>query len=119
MFYSQYVLAKKATLGRVWLAAHWDKKLTKAQIFQTDIRKSVGTFLFFLNILVQISLIYESDSIINPEVPMALRMSGHLLLGVTRIYARKVKYLLAECNEALVKIKMVMRFESISHSEGF
>jgi len=90
MFYSQFVLAKKSTLGRVWLAAHWDKKLTKVQIFQTDIRKSV-------------------DSIISPSVPMALRMSGHLLLGVTRIYSRKVKYLLAECNEALVKIKMAFK----------
>lgn len=90
MFYSQFVLAKKGALARVWLAAHWDRKLTKAQILQTDIEKSVA-------------------SIINPDVPMALRMSGHLLLGVTRIYARKVKYLLSECNEALVKIKMAFR----------
>ncbi len=38
---------------------------------------------------------------------MALRMSSHLLLGVVRIYARKVKYLMTDCSEALVKIKMV------------
>src|SRR5689334_16335080 len=43
----------------------------------------------------------------NPQVPMALRMSGHLLLGVTRIYSKQVDYLLSECNDALVKIKMV------------
>ena len=42
MFYSQFVLAKKGPLARIWLAAHWDKKLTKAHIFQTDIVKSVG-----------------------------------------------------------------------------
>ncbi|RXG69791.1 Double-strand-break repair protein rad21-like protein [Armadillidium vulgare] len=43
------------------------------------------------------------------EVKMALRTSGHLLLGVVRIYSRKAKYLLADCNEAFVKIKMAFR----------
>jgi hypothetical protein len=33
------------------------------------------------------------DTIVNPPVPLALRMSGHLLLGVVRMYSRKVKYL--------------------------
>lgn len=38
---------------------------------------------------------------------MALRLTGQLLLGVVRIYSRKAKYLLDDCNEALSKIKMV------------
>ena len=38
---------------------------------------------------------------------MALRLSGQLLLGVVRIYSRKSKYLYDDCNEALLKIKMV------------
>jgi len=42
-------------------------------------------------------------------VKMALRTSGHLLLGVVRIYHRKAKYLLADCNEAFIKIKMAFR----------
>lgn len=33
-----------------------------------------------------------------PEVPIALRMSGHLLLGVVRIYSKKVDYLYQDCN---------------------
>lgn len=41
---------------------------------------------------------------------MALRLSGQLLLGVVRIYSRKAKYLLDDCNEALLKIKMVRPF---------
>merc|ERR1712012_1386396 len=45
----------------------------------------------------------------QPKVKMALRTSGHLLLGVVRIYSRKAKYLLADCNEAFVKIKMAFR----------
>nr|XP_026651794.1 double-strand-break repair protein rad21-like protein 1 isoform X6 [Zonotrichia albicollis] len=40
---------------------------------------------------------------------IALRTSGHLLLGVVRIYNRKVKYLLADCNEALTKMKTAFR----------
>ena len=40
---------------------------------------------------------------------MALRLSGQLLLGVARIYSRKAKYLMDDCSEALVKIKMAFR----------
>lgn len=50
-----------------------------------------------------------SSGIIKPKVKLALRTSGHLLLGVVRIYSRKAKYLLADCNEAFVKIKMAFR----------
>lgn len=90
MFYAHFVLAKKGPLAKIWLAAHWDKKLTKAQVFETNIEKSV-------------------DGILKPKVKMALRTSGHLLLGVVRIYSRKAKYLLQDCNEAFVKIKMAFR----------
>lgn len=48
------------------------------------------------------------DAIMGQEIEvMALRLSGQLLLGVVRIYSRKAKYLLDDCNEALLKIKMV------------
>lgn len=91
MFYSQIILAKKGPLGKVWLAAHWgDKKLARPQIFATDIAASV-------------------DNIVHPAVPLALRVSGHLLLGVVRIYSRKVKYLMHDCHEAMIKIKMAFR----------
>ena len=40
---------------------------------------------------------------------MALRLSGQLLLGVARIYSRKAKYLMDDCSEALVKIKIAFR----------
>jgi hypothetical protein len=43
------------------------------------------------------------------QVPMALRMSGHLMLGVVRIFSRKVTYLLSDCSEAMVKIKDAFR----------
>ena len=32
-----------------------------------------------------------------PEAPLALRLSGHLLLGVVRIYSKQVDYLFRDC----------------------
>ena len=90
MFYAHFVLSKKGPLAKVWLAAHWDKKLTKAHVFETDVEKTV-------------------DDIISPKVKMALRTSGHLLLGVVRIYSRKQKYLIQDLGEACAKIKMAFR----------
>lgn len=40
---------------------------------------------------------------------MSLRTTGHLLLGIVRIYSKKAKYVLADCNEAFIKIKMTFR----------
>ena len=77
-------------MGKIWLAAHWDKKLTKTQIFSTDISESV-------------------DKILSPDDQLALRVSGHLMLGVVRIYSRKIKYLMTDCTEAMWKIKMAFR----------
>lgn len=45
MFYAHFVLAKKGPLARIWLAAHWDRKLTKAHVFETNIQKSVEDIL--------------------------------------------------------------------------
>lgn len=71
MFYSNQILARKGPLGLVWIAAHMDRQLKRQQINSTSIPASV-------------------DTLLDPEVPLALRLSGQLLLGVVRIYARKV-----------------------------
>ncbi|KAF9141988.1 sister chromatid cohesion protein 1 [Linnemannia schmuckeri] len=52
------------------------------------------------------------------QAPMALRLSGQLLLGVARIYSRKTKYLLEDCNEALVKIKVAFRSDASSKGDA-
>ena len=39
------------------------------------------------------------------KVPLALRLSGQLLLGVVRIYARKLELLHRDSDDALVKIR--------------
>ena len=54
MFYAHFVLAKKGPMARIWLAAHWDKKLTKAHVYETNIEKSVEGILqvqIFYNLL--------------------------------------------------------------------
>lgn len=82
-----------------------ERKLSKTQTLQTDIEESVGESPF--GITVTASHLY-AEAIIHQEIEvMALRLSGQLLLGVVRIYSRKAKYLLEDCNEAMSKIKMV------------
>jgi len=90
MFYSEFVLAKKGALGKIWLAAHWEKKLTRNQISKSNI-------------------VDACNSIIKPVAPLALRTSGHLLLGVVRIHDGKQKSLMHDCSDALVKIKLAFR----------
>ena len=94
MFYSEALLSKTGPLARVWLSANLERKLSKTHILQSSVKDSV-------------------DAIVNPDqAPMALRLSGQLLLGVVRIYSRKARYLLDDCNEALMKIKMAFRISN-------
>ncbi|OBS74924.1 hypothetical protein A6R68_14559, partial [Neotoma lepida] len=90
MFYTQVLMSKRGPLAKIWLAAHWEKKLTKAHVFECNLEITI-------------------QKIISPKVKIALRTSGHLLLGVVRIYNRKAKYLLADCSEAFLKMKMTFR----------
>ncbi|XP_026546390.1 double-strand-break repair protein rad21 homolog [Notechis scutatus] len=86
MFYMQLLMNKRGPLSKIWLAAHWDKKVTKAHIFECNLEDTI-------------------EKILSPKFKIALRTSGHLLLGVVRIYHRKTKYLLTDCNEALLKMQ--------------
>lgn len=83
MFYSSQLLSRKTPLGICWLASHSDsKRLKRTQIFEFSISQSC-------------------DSIINPEAPLALRLSGQLLLGVVRIYQRKLAFLETDAKNAI------------------
>ncbi|KFP12406.1 Double-strand-break repair protein rad21-like 1, partial [Egretta garzetta] len=90
MFYMHLLVNKRGPLAKIWLAAHWEKKLTKAHIFECNLETTI-------------------EKIISPKFTIALRTSGHLLLGVVRIYHRKAKYLLADCSDALTKMKTAFR----------
>ncbi|XP_073537135.1 double-strand-break repair protein rad21-like protein 1 [Phyllobates terribilis] len=90
MFYTYLFLGKRGILSKIWIAAHWEKKLTKAHIFECNLEMAI-------------------QNIMAPKVIIALRTSGHLLLGVVKIYHRKAKYLLADCNEAFLNMKITFR----------
>ncbi|XP_035511965.1 double-strand-break repair protein rad21-like protein 1 [Morone saxatilis] len=90
MFYTQLFTSKRGPLAKIWLAAHWERKLTKAHVFECNLETTI-------------------KDIMCPKMRIGLRTSGHLLIGVVRIYSRKAKYLLADCSDALVKIKMAFR----------
>lgn len=89
----QYILGKKGQLAKVWLAAHVDKKLSKQQALQADVAAHARTII--------------SQEVLQKgkAVPLALRISGHLLLGVARIYSRQVRYLLTDATDVLAKIR--------------
>ena len=81
MFYHTYILTKRGPFAKIWLAAHWDKKLSKNDVKLIDLNNAV------LNI-------------IEPVVPISLRTSGELMLGVVRVYGHKVRILLKESQDA-------------------
>ncbi|KAH9627054.1 hypothetical protein KSS87_023742 [Heliosperma pusillum] len=99
MFYSQTYLARKGPLGTVWCAAHLQHKLKKSHYASTDISSTV-------------------ERIIYPEVPIALRMYGHLLLGVVRIYSKKVEYLHHDCNVLWVSLRNAFRATDVNLPEN-
>ncbi|EMC95897.1 hypothetical protein BAUCODRAFT_123186 [Baudoinia panamericana UAMH 10762] len=91
MFWSETLLARNGPLARVWLASNLEKKLSKQNILTEKIDIKVR------------------DIINSQDAPKSLRLSAQLLLGVARIYSRKAKYLMDDCAEALLKIKMAFR----------
>ncbi|OAV92379.1 hypothetical protein PTTG_02226 [Puccinia triticina 1-1 BBBD Race 1] len=100
MFFSSEMLSKRGPLAKVWLAAHVERKVSKAQTLQTSIPSTV-------------TVILEPASTMVSAPPMALRLSGQLLLGIARIYSKQAKYLLEDCSEASDKIRTAFRSETI------
>ncbi|KAL6514980.1 hypothetical protein OROGR_020559 [Orobanche gracilis] len=95
MFYSHTFLARKGPLGTVWCAAHLQHKLRKSHYISTNVPSTAERIMF-------------------PQVPIALRMSAHLLLGVVRIYSKQVDYLYEDCNEIRITINRVFTTVSVN-----
>ncbi|KAK9067363.1 hypothetical protein SSX86_014690 [Deinandra increscens subsp. villosa] len=80
---------KKGDLGHVWMAAHFPKRIKKELVEQTNITSSV-------------------DKILVEQLPVVTyRILGYLLLGVARIYSKKVEYLLFDCNHSMNEMKFL------------
>lgn len=83
MFYSHLVLTKKGPLGHVWLAA---------QLGENRVPKRFAS---------QAKIDLLCNSIEQPAAPFALRLSAHLMMGVTRVYSRKSAIVLSNATKVL------------------
>ncbi|XP_013587887.1 PREDICTED: sister chromatid cohesion 1 protein 2-like isoform X2 [Brassica oleracea var. oleracea] len=87
MFHSEGLVSRKGPLGAIWVAAYFVKKLKKAQVKDTNIPSSV-------------------DQILQQELDaLTYRGLAYLLLGLVRIYSKKVDSLFHDCNTALIGVK--------------
>ncbi|KAL5717676.1 hypothetical protein ACHQM5_010651 [Ranunculus cassubicifolius] len=85
MFYSSCIISRTGPLKSIWIAAFCHNKLKKSQINDTNISSSV-------------------DEIIQHEATVTYRVLGYLLLGVVRIYSKKVEYLYHDSNLVLTQM---------------
>lgn len=90
---NQLAFETSTALSRVWLAAHWEKRLTKNVICTHDITESVNT-------------------IKSPGNVYSLRISGYLLLGIVKIYYKKSIITLEELEQSLQSLTQSSIFQS-------
>ncbi|KAJ3675436.1 hypothetical protein LUZ60_004478 [Juncus effusus] len=81
MFFSQALLGKKGPMADIWMAAYYFKKLKKKQVAEISIPSSV-------------------DQIMKEIQQIAYRILAHLLLGLVKIFSKKVDFLQQDCEEA-------------------
>ncbi|XP_022637684.1 sister chromatid cohesion 1 protein 1 isoform X2 [Vigna radiata var. radiata] len=94
MFYSHQLLARKAPLGQIWMAATMHAKINRRKLDKLNIIKIC-------------------EEILNPSVPMALRLSGILMGGVVIVYERKVKLLYDDVTRFLVEINEAWKVKTV------
>lgn len=41
MFYTHVLMSKRGPLAKIWLAAHWEKKLTKAHVSECNLEITI------------------------------------------------------------------------------
>lgn len=87
MFYAKDILGKKAPLGPIWIAAHaGDRRLNKRWVMGVDVSRSC-------------------ENIMNPDVPLALRVLAFLVNGVTIIHRRQQEVVLERAMEVLRRMR--------------
>ncbi|KAF7488886.1 Double-strand-break repair protein rad21 -like protein [Sarcoptes scabiei] len=77
MFYIPEILSRKGPLSIVWLAAHFEKKLTKNQIMEANVAEII-------------------DLVMNSNIKISLRITCDLIIGICRINKYQNKFLLNE-----------------------
>ncbi|KAG9185180.1 hypothetical protein G6011_07724 [Alternaria panax] len=96
MFYSHDVLtSRKYGVATVWLVATLGhksnlKRINRKQILEVDVSKACQT-------------------IVDPVAPMALRLQGNLLYGVSRVYLQQCGYILSDAEHAHNTLRVMLR----------
>ncbi|KAF2130883.1 hypothetical protein P153DRAFT_206353 [Dothidotthia symphoricarpi CBS 119687] len=96
MFYSHEVLTnRKYGVATVWLVATLGnksslKKINRKQILDVDVTKACRT-------------------VVDPVAPMALRLQGNLLYGVSRVYLQQCGYVLSDAQNVQSQIRVLLR----------
>ncbi|KAF2629688.1 hypothetical protein BU25DRAFT_489699 [Macroventuria anomochaeta] len=96
MFYSHEVLTnRKYGVATVWLVATLGsksslKRITRKQMLDVDVAKACKT-------------------IVDPAAPMALRLQGNLLYGVSRVYLQQCGYVLSDAQSAHNTMMLMLR----------
>lgn len=83
------LIAPNGIWGKVWLAAHWERKLKKQDYQEIDLRSLLAT-------------ISAKRSLVS------LRATGHLLVGACKIYCKQSAFLEEEADE--VRAGLMMAF---------
>ncbi|KAH6351706.1 hypothetical protein HBI37_038350 [Parastagonospora nodorum] len=96
MFYSHEILtSRKYGVATVWLVATLGsksslKRINRKQILDVDVAKACQT-------------------IVDPVAPMALRLQGNLLYGVSRVYLQQCGYVLSDAQNAHNTMVLMLR----------
>lgn len=101
------LISKDGLLGHVWLAANYEKKLSKQQFLETNIVESSH--------LIQDNR-FSGNEVSNQNA-LSFRISSQLLLGIVKIYLKKTKYLLDDVNDVFLRLKMA--FNSMRNDFDF
>eukprot|EP00200_Dunaliella_tertiolecta_P017021 CAMPEP_0202412106 /NCGR_PEP_ID=MMETSP1128-20130828/24350_1 /ASSEMBLY_ACC=CAM_ASM_000463 /TAXON_ID=3047 /ORGANISM="Dunaliella tertiolecta, Strain CCMP1320" /LENGTH=180 /DNA_ID=CAMNT_0049017957 /DNA_START=244 /DNA_END=783 /DNA_ORIENTATION=- len=125
MFYSWQILAKGGPLQVVWMAAHTDpKKLERQKVVAASIPASIESILHPKDPAGRLAkgsgskgfaashaasanggLLQGNGNGDGAEAaPLALRLSGQLLLGVVRVYNKKASLLEGDLSETLERL---------------
>ncbi|KAK2943682.1 putative N terminus of Rad21 / Rec8 like protein [Blattamonas nauphoetae] len=100
--YSRYI-SKHGLLGQVWIAANSDRNLSKGKILQINIPAAVK--------IIKEGIPTEENG--KKKIPLALRYQAHLLLGLIRIYTRKLKYMADDINEFQARLNTTLHTSNI------
>ncbi|KAJ9420531.1 Rec8 like protein-domain-containing protein [Fusarium oxysporum] len=103
MFYSHEILSNtQYGVATIWLVATVgksnQKRLTRKAIQQVNVPKACET-------------------IINPGAPLALRLQGNLLYGVSRVYAQQCRYMLSDAEKTQSDMMTFFRVMDTSETD--